>query len=250
MNQKCFIRILLQAILLISDTNQDAYQICDHNCSVINNGINEIIAMNYIPGMIIFVTYNKLFSIYPVIIYNNFAVNYISFDSRLPDMYVIFLENYKIEQIFNNFESRRLLNTRAYFIIIISQSIKNVNELLIAFANYFVYKVVVINSNGSVISFDSFRQENIDLAVRAPVLEDSIFSNKSAIWSKTYPLTWRNTTLKTIYSAHFPYLFIYNNKLVGENYEYNKILQSKLQFKQIILEREKLDASKNSSMLG
>ena len=196
------------------------------NNSFLNNCIESIMSRYYEPGYTVLMVDEEQTKVsYPVIYFNSSKEIKI-FDYCFPKMYIINSKNNELRKVFHALRNMKIFNSRAYFIII-SEQYRDIFQKL---AHRFVYNVVLIDTKEeNVVTYDPYLYENVlSDGVEPTVLGKCSFDN---VFNKTFPLLWRNTTVKAAYREHFPYLYHEEGRLTGENYELSKMLEEKLKFK-------------------
>ncbi|EEZ99799.1 hypothetical protein TcasGA2_TC002579 [Tribolium castaneum] len=144
---------------------------------------------------------------YPCIYQKSSQENFTIMTERLPNIYIITLENRSLENSFDLFEEFEIFDPRAYFLIILTEPYNPyIFEILV---DYYISKVVVLTLEDDLITYDPFIYED----VRANGIEPTnlgkcaTFDVSSVnIFNKTLPFLWRNTTVLVTFVDHFPYI--------------------------------------------
>ncbi|CAH1376335.1 unnamed protein product, partial [Tenebrio molitor] len=191
--------------------------------------VNRIVTKYYDPGIMMILIDTDFQISHPCVYQNSSKKNYTTFIRRMPQMYVITLRSTNLEELVHYLEKFDIFNSRAKFVIVLVGSIPTV-QIFQYLARYFIYNAVVLDQNENLVTYDPFVYENVvPDGVEPKVLGRCDGSPLGELFNKTFPKYWRNTTVVSAYTKHFPYLFR-NGSIEGENYEFVKMIEDHLQF--------------------
>jgi hypothetical protein len=233
---ECFVILLV----LLGIKGQLLGDVESETCSV-SDCVNNILAKYYHPGiLIVLVDTPDVHISYPIIRQISTTQDFKIFDYQLPQIYVVTLRE-NLGKVLDSLQKIETFNSRARFIIILKGSIPTV-QIFQDLARYFIYNAVVLDQNENLVTYDPFVYENVvPDGVEPKVLGRCDGSPLGELFNKTFPKYWRNTTVVSAYTKHFPYLFR-NGSIEGENYEFVKMIEDHLQFT-LILEEKNINGS-------
>ncbi|XP_044253120.1 uncharacterized protein LOC123004070 [Tribolium madens] len=212
---------------------------------VVLDCVNRILENHYHPGDIILVMDSPDLQIPLPSIRQNGTHSVKKFVYQLPKIVVITLTA-KIDKHLITLEKIGMLNPRAKFVII-SRETGEFSEIFKSLSLYFIYKVVIIDQEREIVTYDPFVGENVNINPEPYILGGCHNYSLAKIFDKKIPKLWRNTTVRAIFAEHFPYLYYENQTLLGENYKVLSMIKEKLEFNLVIKE---LDERKSWIFLG
>lgn len=213
-----------------------------NDISGLQNCVNKILENYYQPGIIIFLVDSPQLQITFPTVRQNSTQFLKKFVYQLPEIVVITSTNIEKHLIF--LEKIGMLNPRAKFLILAET---HFGEIFAKLAEYFIYSAIILNQDRKIISYEPFLQENIKPEGEPIILGNCTNSPPENIFQKKFPKLWRNTTVRALFTEHFPYLYYDEGILQGENYKVLNVVKEKLQFNIVFKE---LDERKSWRFLG
>jgi hypothetical protein len=248
-----YVELVFQFLMMFCRVTGYSLSVVDHVVDPTNKCLNKILSKHYdSENLTVFVDTN-LRTTLPVVYQNSSAEQFKIFDGSSTAIYVItVIADNPLKAVLASIENSQIFNPRAKFIVIVPEATRY-EEVFTILSKYFIYNVVLVNSKNDIITYDPFVHEDSNTYYIRPVIMEDCAKSLSVdvLFNKTFPLLWRNSTVASIYSEHFPYLYHKNGRLEGENYEIFKIIQEKLQFRLTLEERKAvLNGTHYTDLLG
>ncbi|KAJ3645506.1 hypothetical protein Zmor_023156 [Zophobas morio] len=225
-----FYLTLIIQFLIIYNINSQHFEIDITNDTLVTSCINNILKKIYEPETIILMIDTFTRTSLPIVYYNTSKRSFKKISLDPPEIYVITAKEESVTEIFKFVQKIDMFNHKAKVLLRLTTGV-NYERVFANLAKRFIYKVVLIDVNDNLVSYDPFNHEEAEPSFIEPKILGSCANiPQNTLFSYGSPLWWRNTTVKTLYSNHYPYLYHEGGELVGETYQLFRLIEEKLQF--------------------
>jgi hypothetical protein len=202
-----------------------------------NECVNAIVRKFTNPFPVIYMIDTNLQIFLPVVRQNSSQTNFILFEYRKPDLYIITERNNNLKFLLEFLGRFHIYNPRAKFIILAEST--NYTLYFRQLSQYFIYSAVLLDLESNVITTESFLYEDaLGTQIESRIWEHCDIDNLriTDLFDKKLLPMWTNTTITAVYTKEFPYLAVHNNKMIGLFWKNFNLIKEKLQFKVTLIE--------------